>query len=98
VSNLWVLALKQAVSSASAVVLTNLADPGTVIFSWPWFRHMLIAMFLLTLFNEARYWKEWADNTPPTPLATKLQQASESTKQATADIEDAKAAAPPTEK
>ena len=63
---LWKQALKQAVSSMCAVVVTNLVDSGTPIFSWPWFRHMLIGMFFLTLLNEARYWKQWADG-PDSP-------------------------------
>jgi hypothetical protein len=59
---LWQNAIKQAISAGSAVIITNLADPQTAMFSWPWFRHMLIGMFFLTLLNEARYWKQWADS------------------------------------
>jgi hypothetical protein len=58
----WQMAIKQAVSSASAIVLTNIVDPEKTVFSWPWFRHMILAMCLLTLINEARYWKQWADS------------------------------------
>ena len=57
----WKQAFRQAVSSACAVVITNMVDSPTPMFSWPWFRHMLIGMFFLTLLNEARYWKQWAD-------------------------------------
>jgi hypothetical protein len=59
---LWKQALKQAVSSACAVVITNFVDSQTPVWSWPWFRHMLIGIFFLTLLNEARYWKQWADS------------------------------------
>ena len=59
------MAIKQAVSASSAIVVTNLVDPEKAVFSWPWFRHMLIAMFFYTLLNEARYWKEWADSSGP---------------------------------
>ena len=66
---LWKQAIRQAVSSACAVIITNMVDSATPMFSWPWFRHMLIGMFFLTLLNEARYWKQWADgpdDPPPT--------------------------------
>lgn len=64
---IWSKALKQAVASISAVLLTNIVDPNTQILTWPWAKHMLIAMFFLTLINEARYWQEWAGTEPPGP-------------------------------
>lgn len=68
IPTIWQMAIKQAVSSFCAIVITNLVDPAKIVYSWPWFRHMMVAMFVLTLFNEARYWKNWADDgDPPGP-------------------------------
>lgn len=49
------------VRSICAVLITNFADPKDMIFSWTWFRHVWIAIFVLTIFNEARYWQSWSD-------------------------------------
>jgi hypothetical protein len=57
---LWKNAGKQAVVSVTSVIIINLADAQTARFSWPWFKHMLIAMAVLTAVNEARYWNQWA--------------------------------------
>jgi hypothetical protein len=65
ISPVWRKAGKQAVLSFCAVIITNMADPTSVTFTWPWFRHLLIAMFFLTFFNEAQYWKNWASTEDP---------------------------------
>lgn len=59
----WRMAIKQFVSALCAVVITNVTDPQSMAFSAAWFRHLGVAMFWLTLVNEARYWQDWA-NTP----------------------------------
>lgn len=61
-SRTWQLAIKQAVSAACAIFLTNVVDPAAnYLFTWPWWKHMLVAMLIFTAINEARYWKTWAD-------------------------------------
>jgi hypothetical protein len=99
ISPLWQKAIKQAVSSASAVVITNLADQQSAVFSWPWFRHVLIAMFFLTLVNEARYWQEWANGpVQASDLDAKLQVAQDANQQVADAVAGAKTAASATEK
>ena len=61
-NGMWKQTVKTAVGSASSIILIHFADPQNVIFSWPWFRHFLIAVAILTIVNEAKYWKAWADS------------------------------------
>lgn len=58
----WKKAGKTLISSVTSVIIVNFTDPKGVIWNWEWFKHMLIAIFVLTVVNEARYWKNWADN------------------------------------
>jgi hypothetical protein len=55
------MALKQLVSAISGVVLANVVDPTTQLFTLAWAKHVGIVIFFVTLVNEARYWKSWAD-------------------------------------
>jgi len=58
----WKEALKTFVSSVTAVIIVNFTDPKGVTFSKEWFLHVLLAIFTLSVLNEARYWKSWADS------------------------------------
>lgn len=60
---MWKQAVRTAVSSITAVIVSNMVDnPGNLnVVSWAWWRHVLIAAFAVTLLNEARYFKNWAD-------------------------------------
>jgi hypothetical protein len=64
-------AWKSAVSAICGVVLSNFVDVPQALFSWPWFRHVLIAMFFVVAVSEARFWSQWAhsgdDAAPPAP-------------------------------
>jgi hypothetical protein len=66
-------AWKSAVSSICGVVLANFVDVPQALFSWPWFRHILIAMFFVVAVSEARFWSQWANSgnhvTPPPVVA-----------------------------
>ena len=53
-------AWKSAVASICGVVLSNFVDVPQTLFSWPWFRHVLIAMFFVVAVSEARFWGQWA--------------------------------------
>jgi hypothetical protein len=54
-------ALKQLISAACGVILANVVDPSSQIFSLAWLKHLGVVIFFVTLVNEARYWKSWAD-------------------------------------
>lgn len=54
-------ALKQLVSAICGVILANVVDPSSQILSWTWAKHVGIVILFVTLVNEARYWKSWAD-------------------------------------
>jgi hypothetical protein len=62
-NGLWKQALKTGVAAVTAVLITNFADPGQVVFSWLWFRHVLIGCTSVFIFNEARYWYNWSTST-----------------------------------
>jgi hypothetical protein len=61
-NGVWKKAGKTLVSSVTSVLIVNFTDPKGVIFDWPWIKHVIIAIVILTIVNEARYWKNWADN------------------------------------
>lgn len=61
-NGIWKKALKQLVSSVTAVLIVQFSDPSSVVFSKQWFAHLGYAICILTVFNEAKYWKDWADN------------------------------------
>lgn len=61
-NGVWKKSLKTLVSSVCAVIMVNFVDPKGVILSLEWFKHVAIACGILVLFNEARYWKNWADS------------------------------------
>jgi hypothetical protein len=49
------------VSTVCGTILSNSIDSQTEFFSWKWFRHVTIVALVLIIFNEAKYWKQWAD-------------------------------------
>ena len=49
------------VSTVCGTILSNSIDPQTEFFSWRWFRHVIVVSVVLIIFNEAKYWKQWAD-------------------------------------
>ena len=99
-SDLVIGSIKSAVSAATGVILANLVDIPQALFSWLWFRHVLIATGLVVVVSEARFWQQWANSGKTTPIADSMQTAATATKQASAAIADAQAsvqkeAAPP---
>jgi hypothetical protein len=58
---LWKKALATAVLAVSTVLIVNLVDPAHQIYSWEWFRHLLIAAAATTAVMEAKYWRDWAN-------------------------------------
>ena len=60
-NGLWKKALKTAISSVSAVIVVQFADPGQVIWTRAWFIHLGLQVAALLIFNEAVYWRNWAD-------------------------------------
>lgn len=61
----WRMAIKQFASAFSAVIIANVVDPETAVLTWAWTKHILVAMFFLTLINEARYIGNWASTDEP---------------------------------
>jgi len=55
-------AWKSAVSAVCGVILSNFVDVPQALFSWPWFRHVLIACFFVVMVSEARFWNQWASS------------------------------------
>lgn len=53
---------KNALSTFCGVVLGDLIDPETFIFTAKWGKHFFRYVTILIIVNEARYWKTWADN------------------------------------
>jgi hypothetical protein len=92
---LWSGALKSAVGAASGVILTNFVDVPQTLFSWPWFRHVLVGMLFVVLVSEARFWGQWAhsSDTPPV-LQQTLADAKQANVEAGAAISKAQAEAP----
>ena len=84
---------KSAVGVATGALLTNLADPAYPVFSGLWWRHLLIAVGILILSTEARYWKQWAESGTQRPLPEILEHAQQATKEAGAAISQAKTVA-----
>lgn len=58
----WKKSLKTGGSLSLAVFFVNCADPGHIIWSWFWWRHILFGCFGVFLFNELMYLKNWLDN------------------------------------
>jgi hypothetical protein len=88
-SDLIMGAIKSAVGAATGVILANMVDVPQAIFSWPWFRHVLIATGMVVLVTEARFWNQWANSGKTTPVEDSIQTAAVATKQAGAAIADA---------
>jgi hypothetical protein len=57
---LWKKAVATAVLAVSTVIVVNIVDPAHDIYSWLWFKHLLIAAGATTLVMEAKYWRDWA--------------------------------------
>jgi hypothetical protein len=55
-------AMKSAVSAACGVILANFVATGNVVFSWPWFRQVIIQIFFVIVVAEARFWKQWSES------------------------------------
>lgn len=53
--------LLNALSTLCGTVLSNSIDPQTAFFSYQWIKHVFLVSFVLIIFNEARYYKQWAD-------------------------------------
>jgi hypothetical protein len=62
-SQLWMGALKSAVSAACGLILSlPIVDPQTFnIGSLGGWKHMGIVTLVVVLVAEARFWKDWAD-------------------------------------
>jgi hypothetical protein len=89
-SDLVMGAIKSAVGAATGVILANFVDVPQAIFSWPWFRHVLIATGMVVLVTEARFWNQWAASGKTTPVEDSIQTAEVATKQAGAAIAEVK--------
>jgi hypothetical protein len=88
-------AIKSGVSAVTGVILTNLVDVPQALFSWPWFRHVLIAIGFILLATEARFWNQWANSgATPAPLQQTLADAAESTEKTADAIAKAQTVAP----
>lgn len=90
-SDLVIGSIKSAVGAATGVILANVVDVPQALFSWPWFRHVLVATGMVVLVSEARFWNQWASSGKVTPVAESMQTAAIATKQAGAAIADAQA-------
>jgi hypothetical protein len=60
---------KSAISAACGVIISNFVDVPQAVFSWPWFRHVLISTLFVIVLCEARFWKQWADSGEANPKA-----------------------------
>lgn len=60
-SGFWKKALKNGLGIAAGVALANFADsPGLVIYSGPWFRHMMLTSLTAFIVTELTYVRNWA--------------------------------------
>jgi hypothetical protein len=92
---LWSGALKSAVGAITGVILANFVDVPQALFSWPWFRHVLIAAGVVVLVTEARFWNQWANSgATPAPIQQSLADAAHANIQAGAAISKAQTEAP----
>jgi len=69
-TQLWMGALKSAVSAACGLILSlPIVDPQTFnIATLGGWKHMGVVLLIVTLAGEARFWKAWADgNDTPKP-------------------------------
>lgn len=57
-------AIKSAVSAATGMILSlNIIDPEHFSFqTFGGWKHMLLAILIVTVVAEARFWKQWADS------------------------------------
>lgn len=55
-------AIKSGLSLSLGVFFVNCADPSHIIWSWLWWRHILIGSGGVFLFNELIYLKNWLDS------------------------------------
>jgi H+/Cl- antiporter ClcA len=92
---LWSGALKSAVGALTGVILANFVDVPQTLFSWPWFRHVLIAAGVVVLVTEARFWNQWAHSgATPAPIQQSLADAKQANVQAGVAIAKAQTEAP----
>jgi hypothetical protein len=56
----WKKALATAVLAISTAIVVNVVDPVHQLYTWEWFRHLLIAAGATTAMMEAKYWRDWA--------------------------------------
>lgn len=61
-NGVWKKALKTLVSSVCGVILAYSPDLASASLTKVQFRHMLMSILCVAIFNEAMYWKNWADN------------------------------------
>jgi hypothetical protein len=73
--------VKSAVGVITGAILTNIADPAYPIVSGAWWKHLGIAVLILILTTEARYWQQWSQSGTPRPLPDAIADAQASAKQ-----------------
>ncbi len=57
----WRKATATAVLAVSTVIIVNFVDPAHQLYTWQWFKHILIASGATIVVMEAKYWRDWAN-------------------------------------
>lgn len=84
-------AVKSAVGVISGAILTNIADSTYPTLTLLWWRHLGIAILILLLTTESRYWGQWANSGAPRPLPDAIadaQSSAKDTEQKLAKVQD----------
>ena len=85
-------AWKSAVGVITGAALTNVADSAYPIFSLLWWKHLCIAVGVLLITTEGRYWNQWDNSGTERPLPQAIgaaQDLAKKTEDAIADVKDA---------
>jgi hypothetical protein len=59
----WKKALKTGLGLGIGVITANVVDPQRIVWTWLWWRHILIGAGVVFALNELAYLQNWLANT-----------------------------------